>query len=108
VANHNLFLLANHGAVAVGSDLYQASFRLEALEQAAKIAIVARQLGGAHAIEEAELAKLRQLREDLGLAPGPHQCLAAEGRCPRAAEDEGLIARITDLVIGELAAQGRG
>jgi len=42
VKHHNALLMANHGAVAYGADLWQAWDRLETLEHTAKIAIVAR------------------------------------------------------------------
>ena len=46
VKHHNALLMANHGAVAYGSDLWQAFDRLETLEHTARIAILARMLGG--------------------------------------------------------------
>ena len=46
VKHHNALLMANHGAVAYGSDLWQAFDRLETLEHTARIAILARILGG--------------------------------------------------------------
>src|SRR5215212_9085165 len=46
VKNHNALLMANHGAVAYGADLWQAWDRLETLEHTAKIAILSRVLGG--------------------------------------------------------------
>ena len=48
VAHHNALLLANHGAVAYGENLWQAFDRLETLEHTAKIAILAKALGGAN------------------------------------------------------------
>src|SRR5215211_7617336 len=42
VKNHNALLMANHGAVAYGADVWQAFDRLETLEHTAKIAILAR------------------------------------------------------------------
>ncbi|MBM3497301.1 MAG: class II aldolase/adducin family protein [Armatimonadetes bacterium] len=108
VKEHNLFLLANHGAVAVGGDLFQASYRMEALEQSARIAITARLLGGAQAIEASELEKLQAIRGQLGLLPSEESCLAAGEACGGAApDDEVLIARITSLVLDELQRQGR-
>jgi L-fuculose-phosphate aldolase len=46
VKHHNALLMANHGAVAYGADLWQAWDRLETLEHTAKIAILSRVLGG--------------------------------------------------------------
>src|SRR5215218_1960927 len=42
VGHHNALLMANHGAVAYGGDVWQAFDRLETLEHTAKIAILAR------------------------------------------------------------------
>lgn len=78
VKEHNVFLLANHGAVTVGRDLLQATYRMEALEQAAKSALTAHLLGGAQAIEPEELAKLQQTRAELGLMPREESCLPAD------------------------------
>src|SRR3954453_6091108 len=46
VPHHNALLMANHGAVAYGADLWQAFDRLETLEHTAKIGILSRMLGG--------------------------------------------------------------
>ncbi len=42
IKHHNALLMANHGAVAYGSDLWQAFDRLETLEHTAKIGMRAR------------------------------------------------------------------
>jgi L-fuculose-phosphate aldolase len=74
VANHNALLMANHGAVAYGTDLWQAFDRLETLEHTAKIAILARQLGGANDLPKDAIAKLINIREKAGY-------LGPEARC---------------------------
>ena len=66
VANHNALLMANHGAVAYGSDIWQAFDRLETLEHTAKIAILARTLGGANDLPKDAIAKLVHIREKAG------------------------------------------
>lgn len=43
--DHKVFLLANHGAMTLGSTIEKAEFLMESLEQVAKIVLVARQLG---------------------------------------------------------------
>jgi L-fuculose-phosphate aldolase len=43
--DHKAFLLANHGAVVMGSDLTDALFRMETLERVARVIMVAKQLG---------------------------------------------------------------
>ena len=51
---HHAFLLANHGATTVGTTLHQALLRMESLEQAARILLAARMLGGARALPPGE------------------------------------------------------
>ncbi|MBA4292773.1 class II aldolase family protein [bacterium] len=46
IADHKTFLLANHGAAAMGKDLYDACFRMETLERVATVILHARNLGG--------------------------------------------------------------
>lgn len=54
VAGHQAFLLANHGATTVGTTLAQAVVRMESLEQAARILVAARVLGGAQRLPPGE------------------------------------------------------
>src|ERR1051325_4278112 len=63
VKHHNALLMANHGAVAYGSDLWQAWDRLETLEHTAKIAILSRGLGGSKKLAAGGGAKLVNMRE---------------------------------------------
>ena len=59
---HCAVLLANHGALAWGSDLWAAFDRLETVEHTAKIVMNARLLGGAVPLTEAETARLKELQ----------------------------------------------
>jgi L-fuculose-phosphate aldolase len=74
VKNHNALLMANHGAVAYGADVWQAFDRLETLEHTAKIAILARSLGGARNLPPDSIEKLIDIRERAGY-------LDERGRC---------------------------
>ena len=74
VKHHNALLMANHGAVAYGSDLWQAFDRLETLEHTARIAILARILGGSQNLPNDAIEKLINLREKAGY-------LGEGGRC---------------------------
>jgi L-fuculose-phosphate aldolase len=74
VKHHNALLMANHGAVAYGSDLWQAFDRLETLEHTARIAILARILGGSRNLPTEAIEKLINLREAAGY-------LGEGGRC---------------------------
>lgn len=56
----NAVLLANHGAVAVGSDLQEAFRRATDVERLAQIYLGATLLGGAHPLDEAAVARSRE------------------------------------------------
>lgn len=62
-AGHQAFLLANHGATTVGATLELAHDRMETLEHAARILLVARVLGGPIELSAADVLTLRALRE---------------------------------------------
>ena len=66
VKHHNALLMANHGAVAYGADLWQAWDRLETLEHTAKIAILSRVLGGSKNLSPDAIEKLINVREEAG------------------------------------------
>ena len=76
VAHHNALLMANHGAVAYGADLWQAFDRLETLEHTAKIAILAKALGGANDLPEDAIEKLIDIREKAGYLKENARCQA--------------------------------
>ncbi|HEX8197844.1 MAG TPA: class II aldolase/adducin family protein [Pyrinomonadaceae bacterium] len=73
---HNALLMANHGAVAYGDDLWQAFDRMETLEHTAKIAILARALGGARDLPADAIEKLINVREKAGYLPETARCQA--------------------------------
>jgi L-fuculose-phosphate aldolase len=74
--HHNALLMANHGAVAYGADLWQAFDRLETLEHTAKIAILARVLGGSKNLPAAAIEKLINVREAAGYLGEGARCQA--------------------------------
>src|SRR6185295_14547063 len=74
VTHHNALLMANHGAVAYGEDLWQAFDRLETLEHTAKIAILAKALGGANDLPKDAIEKLINIREKAGYLPEDARC----------------------------------
>ena len=61
LSTHEVFLLANHGVTAVGRSLTDAITRLESVEQAARILLVAELLGGPRALPTAEALTLATL-----------------------------------------------
>jgi L-fuculose-phosphate aldolase len=74
VRHHNALLMANHGAVAYGENLWQAFDRLETLEHTAKIAILARILGGARNLPPDSIEKLIDIREKAGYLDERARC----------------------------------
>jgi len=69
---HDGMLLANHGALTVGGDLYGAYYKMEIVEHFAKISLVARLLGRENLISREEVLRLQQLRGTYGIAaPAP-------------------------------------
>ena len=69
---HDGMLLANHGALTVGGDLYSAYYKMETVEHFAKISLVARLLGRENLISREEVMRLQELRGTYGIqAPAP-------------------------------------
>jgi L-fuculose-phosphate aldolase len=69
---HDGMLLANHGALTAGADLFGAYYKMETIEHFAKISLVARLLGGENLIAREEVERLQGLRGTYGIkAPAP-------------------------------------
>jgi L-fuculose-phosphate aldolase len=69
---HDAVLLANHGAIALGKDLFAAYYKMETIEHFATISLVARQLGREHLLSRGEVERLQELRGTYGIAaPAP-------------------------------------
>ena len=65
-------LLANHGALTVGADLFGAYYKMETIEHFAKISLVARLLGRENLMSREEVMRLQELRGTYGIkAPAP-------------------------------------
>lgn len=69
---HDVVLLQNHGALAVGCDLITAYYRMETLELFAKISLNAHLLGGAQEIPRDKIDQLLYLREHVYHVTGRH------------------------------------
>ncbi|MFO8079012.1 MAG: class II aldolase/adducin family protein [Armatimonadota bacterium] len=65
------FLLRNHGVVTVAPDVWEAYYRMETVEQGAKVATIIGQLGGAEAFDEEQLRDLAAIRRESGLGVKP-------------------------------------
>jgi L-fuculose-phosphate aldolase len=72
VKAHDGMLLANHGALTLGADLFGAYYKMETIEHFAKISLVARLLGGERLLSRQEVDRLQGLRGKYGIAaPAP-------------------------------------
>lgn len=71
VPHYDAILMSNHGAVTVGPDLHTAFFRMETVEQFAKISLVTTLLGTPKLLSGREVAKLIAARARYGCAPPP-------------------------------------
>ncbi len=72
VKAHDGMLLANHGALTLGSDVFAAYYKMETIEHFANISFVARMLGGERLLSRDEVIRLQGLRGRYGIAaPAP-------------------------------------
>jgi len=83
IPKYDALMMANHGAVCYGEDVYKAYFRMETMEHFARITLVAELLGGAKVLPRQEVDKLLDSRTRYGVKAKS----AGEPGCPLAAED---------------------
>ena len=83
IPKHNALLMANHGVVAYGEDVFQAYFRMETVEHSARIQFVAEMLGGPNVLPRKEVNKLLDSRSRYGVKA----LSSGEPECPVVAED---------------------
>jgi L-fuculose-phosphate aldolase len=82
VKTHDALLLANHGALALGKDLFAAYYKMETIEHFARISLVTRMLGREHLLSREEVGRLQALRGRYGIESPAPVCVD-----PPAAED---------------------
>ncbi len=75
---HDGLLLANHGALALGKDLFAAYYKMETIEHFARISLVARLLGREHVLSRDEVGRLQELRGTYGIASPAPVCVDPE------------------------------
>ena len=83
IPNHDALLMANHGAVCYGEDVFQAYFRMETMEHFARITLVAELFGGPKVLPRTEVDKLLDSRSRYGVKARS----SGEPECPMTAED---------------------
>ena len=82
VQAHDGMLLANHGALTLGKDLFSAYYKMETIEHFAKISLVARLLGGERLLSREEVFRLQDLRGRYGIAAPAPICTDPEAQNP--------------------------
>jgi len=65
VKNNDAMMLANHGVVTYGKDVWDAYFKMEKVEQIAHMLFVAETLGGAKQLSTAHVARLKELAQTI-------------------------------------------
>jgi L-fuculose-phosphate aldolase len=111
---HDGMLLANHGALTVGADVYAAYYKMETIEHFAKISLVARLLGTEHLISREEVMRLQELRGTYGIkAPAPicadpDTPMPAEAECQVVEAPAGAGARLVPDIVGRTAYERDG
>jgi L-fuculose-phosphate aldolase len=76
---HDAVLLGGHGVLSWGPDLETAYLRMELVEHLAKIALVARQLGGVRPLPASVVPKLLEARAKAGLGGAPATSATGSG-----------------------------
>jgi len=79
VKAHDGMLLANHGALTLGPDVFAAYYKMETIEHFAKISLVARLLGGERLLSRQEVDRLQGLRAMYGIASPAPLCAPGDG-----------------------------
>lgn len=67
-------LLENHGALTLGKDIFEALYRMEAIDHAARIILLSRGLGGPREISRENVEKLLGTREKFGFSNPAPRC----------------------------------
>jgi len=76
IKNYDAWLLENHGALTVGTDIYQAYFRMESLELFAQMMCIAKGLGNVNTLKKEEVQTLVNMREKYGVVNKPNITIA--------------------------------
>ncbi len=92
VKAHDGMLLANHGALTLGSDLFAAYYKMETIEHFANISFVARMLGGERLLSREEVVRLQGLRGRYGISSPAPICADPEAGAADSADCQAVFA----------------
>jgi len=112
VKAHDGMLLANHGALTLGTDVFAAYYKMETIEHFAKISFVARMLGGERLLSRDEVMRLQGLRGMYGIASPAPICpdppAGAGEACQVVQAPESSERLVADRLAGRIAPGGDG
>jgi len=106
--DYDAFLLANHGALTIGTDVINAYHKMETVEHFAQIAFVSIQLGYQNTLSKEQVQKLKDQREKFGIKTNVG-CVSKEENSHSVGKTEQskvmndeLIKKLTDEVLKQI------
>jgi L-fuculose-phosphate aldolase len=117
IPKYDALMMANHGAVCYGEDVFKAYFKMETLEHFARIQLVAELLGGPKVLPRTEVDKLLDSRSRYGVkaknagepgCPVAMEDIASPGAPPRSDEEHFYVSRSELIQMVEDALRARG
>lgn len=66
IKEHDAVLLANHGVLTLGDDVFNAYYKLETVEHYANVSLMVRQLGGVRELPSERIARLMEVHKKSG------------------------------------------
>lgn len=103
---YSVFLLENHGALSIGSDVFQAYYRMESLELFAKISFIARTLGKVNVLSEEDVKKIIKVREKFGLSEENYPGCRIDGRVIKSSNSIQAGEKINSAEPGKISFSG--
>ncbi len=85
IGDYDAFILDRHGTLTVGDSLQSAYYKLEKVEHAALVTLLARQLGSVNLLNKDQINRLLKLREKFGIT-GRKPIFQHCGACPSGQE----------------------
>lgn len=70
IHDYNAVLLANHGALSWGKDVYQSFYFMESVEQCARIQLYLKMLGSSGTLNRSQVDRLMEMRKVWGIDRG--------------------------------------
>lgn len=67
IKDHSTFLLANHGTISFGADIFDAYYKTETVDQYCRILILASQIGDWKTLDFKSMSELFKIKEKLGI-----------------------------------------